>query len=872
MSVVTLRPNADDNATWVRTPASTNRFDKLNDDLDTTWISGAGTGNTTYQGLQMTSTSLTGTQRVASITFRMRYKFALIHGYVELRFIRVGEINSKIAIVQQNASTTPIGTVSSSAFATDPSGAEWTQGSLDSLSLRLYDKSTVVGRVAVYELYADVNINNQPTVAAPTVTGNTTSSRPTVTQAFTSTDGLQQTAWQVKVFSAAQYGAAGFSADTSVSSYDSGVMLNDGSVITINKDLINAVTYQAYVRAAQDFNGVKWYSAWAVSAPFTMGFEPIPTPVLTVTSDNTVPRIRNKLSVDTKLNLLTSDDASFEASVGSWTVTGNCAAVTSATQALKGVQSLRMTATAAGPQDMTVTTSTHYSVLPNQAYTFLANFRTAVTARSCRIEVQWYDGAAATIGGVVAGGNVTDSSANFNTQATLTATSPTNAVSVAVQVRVLAAVAAEIHYVDAISMSTSASTTWFAGGESQVDYELVEYTDLTPQHSVVVNLLQPQLALGGETLNSTAGFFTRSNKDVLTFDRMQSFTGEASIRWDSGQAAGSAILDIGTGLAVFDPTYTPPCVPGTQYTISYYVMANTGTHSLRLIATSVDQTGAVVGSATTGATNATITTAFQRLTVTHTAQTGAVGIRISLENTAGDLTPFYIDAGQLEEGASASVWHEGQGVAPIWQPVRGALTALTTDPRTGVAVCYDREAPPGVIRLYRASTIAAYSATSSGVSPTSTWVPAKLGLLDGGTSVVLKDPQNPAHDIRIRGDGLSEVISEDQDSQHPIRPPAVQGFGQRPVITSDWISGVGGSITLTVTDDLDWYRLLQLLETKSALLLQFPEGGQRYVRLAGDRTWARTPVAPDGRMTRPSRYLRTVNLTFVEVDRPPVLA
>jgi hypothetical protein len=869
MAIITLRPNADDNATWVRTPASTNRFDKLNDDLDTTWISGAGTGNTTYQGLQMTSTTLAAGQRVQNITFRMRYKFALIHGYVELRFIRVGEINSKVAIVQQNASTTGIGNVSSVAFPTDPSGAEWTQGSLDSLSLRLYDKSTVVGRVAVYELYADVNINNQPTVAVPTVTGNTTTSRPTITTVYTDTDGDQQTAFQVKVFSAAQYGAAGFSADTSASTVDSGVVLTDAVTYTISKDLVNAVTYQAYWRSAQDFNGQKWWSAWAVSAPFTMAFEPVPQPSLTVVSDNTVPRVRNKLTVDTKLNLLTSDDASFEAGIGSWTGTSNATVVPSATLAAKGAQSMRMTATANA--DMTATTG-FYPCAPNQSYTFLSQFRTAVTARSVRAEVLWFDGAGVQIGATVAGGNVTDSSANFLTQATLTATSPTNAVTMKQQARVLVPAAAEVHYNDANSYSTSSSTTWFAGGASQFDYELVEYTDLTPQHSVVVNRLQPQLALGGETSNNTAGFFTRSNKDVLTFDRSQAFTGEGAIRWDSGQAAGSAILDIGTGLALFDPTYTPCCVPGTQDTISYYVMAATGTHSLRLICTSIDQTGAVVGSATTGATNATITTAWQRLTVMHTAQTGAVGYRISLENTAGDLTPFYIDAGQLEEGAAATVWHEGQGVAPIWQPVRGALTANVADQRTGIAVCYDREAAPGVIRLYRAATIVAYPSGTNGTSPTSTWVPAKLGLLDGGTSMVLKDPQNPAHDIAVRADGLSEVISEDQDSQHPIRPPAVQGFGQRPVITSDWISGVGGSLTLNVTDDLEWYRLLQLLETKSALLLQWAEGGQRYVRLTGDRSWPRIGILPDGRMTRPSRYLRTVNLTFTEVDRPPVLA
>jgi hypothetical protein len=869
MPISTLRPDSDLNSTWTRSPASGSRFDHLNDNSDATSVTNPGIGPLTYQGVGMTTVSVTATQRVRAIQFRMRYQF-LGAGYVELRFASTGDVKSKNAITQQRSTSSgPPATVSSAWLATDASNNEWDQNALDTLGLRLYDGSTnVAARIAVHELYADVDVNNQPTVAAPTVTGNTTSSRPAVAWVFSDTEGDAQTAWQLKIFSAAQYGAAGFSADTSVSSYDSGVVLNAAATYTINKDLINAVTYQAYIRAAQDFNGQKWYSAWAVSSPFTMAFEPVPQPTLTVTSDNTVPRIRNQLSVVTNLNLLTSDDASFEAGVGSWTATTNCAVVASATFALKGAQSLRMTATAGA--DMVAGTG-FYPAAPNQAYTFLANFRTAVTARSVRVEVQWFDGAGVQIGATINGGNVTDSSANFNTQATLTATSPAGTTQMKLFARVLAAAASEVHYVDAVSFSTSASTTWYTGGASEVDYQLVEYTDLTPQHSVVVNLLQPQLALGGEMLNSTVGFNTRSNKDLVTFDRSQAFTGEGCIRWDVGNNTGS-LLDIGTALAAFDPTYTAPCVPGTQYTASYYVRAGTGTHSLRLVLVSIDQTGAVVGSSTNGATNATIAQTFQRLTVTHTAQTGAVGLRIALENINGDLVPYFIDAGQLEEGATATVWHEGQGVAPVWQPVRGALTANVADQRTGTAVCYDREAPPGVIRLYRAATIVAYPSGTNGTSPSSTWVPAKLALLDGGTSVVLKDPQNPAHDIRIRGDGLAEVISEDQDTQHPVRPPAVQGFGQRPVVTSDWISGVGGSITLTVTDDLEWYRLLQLLETKSALLMQFPEGGQRYVRLTGDRSWTRTPIGTDGRMTRPSRWLRVVNLTFVEVDRPPVLA
>jgi hypothetical protein len=671
------------------------------------------------------------------------------------------------------------------------------------------------------------------------------------------------------VFTAAQYGIANFNPSTSPAVWGTvNVQRNDAATAQVPVDLVNGVTYRVYVRAAKLFNGQNWPSDWVPSGSFTMSYEPIPAPTLTVTADNTVPHVRNQIVADTKLNVLTGDDASFETGLGTWVNASNTTLVASATQFLKGAQSMRMTAAAGA--DMLASTG-FYQCTPGRAYTFLGNFRAAVTARSCRLEAIWYDGAGVQVGSTSVGGNVTDSTSNFTTQATLTATAPASALQFKLFARVVAAAAAEQHYGDAFSASTSSSTTWFAGGVSTVDQQFIEYTDLVESYGPIVNLLPPQLALGGERYTTTDGFFTRSNKDLARFVRDQQFTGEGSIRWDSALAAASAFLDVGVSVSVFDPTYMLPAVPGTQYTLSYYLMTGSGSHSLRLQLKSIDQTGTVLGSFSTGASVAVGTT-WTRLTVTHTAQTGAVGMRALVENVNGDLIDVYLDAGQLEEGPTASAWHEGQGVAAAWQPVRGALTALSADQRSQLAVCWDREAPPGVIRLYRATSIAAYTSGTNGASPASTWVASKLALLDGGTSAVLKDPANPAHDLRIRVQSISEQIGEDSTEVHPIRPPAVQAFGQRPVITSDWISGVGGSLSIQVTDDHEWHHLLQLLETKGTLLLQFPEGGQRYVRLTGDRSWSRAPIGSDPRMTRPSRYMRSLSVSFVEVARPPVLA
>ncbi len=869
MSIVALLPNADGNTAWATTGAS--RFGVVSDNSDATYISSPSANLSVYQALEIGTTTLTATQRIKAIQFIQRSQF-MSQGYVQLRFISFGQLASKAALTGQRATAGAIGTSTSAWFTTDAKNNEWKQSTLDTLQLRLFG-CCGAGAVRVHELDINVDVRNQPTLATLTVTGNTTSSRPTVTWVYADSDGDPQNGWQAKAFTAAQYGAAGFDPATSPNSWSSGEVLNDAQNTTVTTDLINGVTYKLYVKVAKDFNGARWYSDWVPSAAFTMGFEPLPTPTLTVTPDPVVPHLRNQIVVDSKMNLLTANDASFETGLGSWAAVANCAIVTSATQALKGAQSMRMTATA-GATDMTASTpggAFGYPIGPNRSYTILEHFRAGTTGRQCRVEAAQYDGAGVQIGGTLTGSNITDTNAGF-TQAILTFTSAVNAAYLLIQTRVLIPGAGEQHYADAFSLSTSSSTTWFTGGVSQIDSQLVEFADLSPQHSVVANLLNSQLASGGELQNNADGFFTRSSKDLLTFDRSLRVDGEGCLRWDVGNNTGS-FLDLGNANGTFDPfmTYMPPCVPGTQYTFSLYVQAGTGTHSLRAVLNSIDGTGAIVGSSTNGSTNATIAQAWQRLTVTHTAQTGAVGLRPSLENINGDLVPYFLDSLQLEEGATASTWHQGQGQVPAWQPVRGAKTALMADVRTNLAVCFDREAPPGVIRLYRATNTVAYADGTTGVGPVSTMVPTKLPIPTD--TYILKDPEQPAHDlvITIRAGNLQ--IVEDTTTYHPVRPNAIgpEGFGQRPVVASDWIGGQDGQMELQVWDEDDWYRLQQLLQSKRALLLQLAEGGQRYIRFT-DRSWPMERIGPVADAAIPSRYLRVVAASFAHVARPAVLS
>jgi hypothetical protein len=891
MVVSVLRPDSvRDRGTWVdQASGTTNIYTSIDDapDNDTTWITGTAvvpSGNSLIR-LTLGTVSLAANQRVLRMRIRVRAGHngsATQTQTVGASFWHEPEVNG---VTWQSPldhflvyPPTTYKTLAGIWRPRDMLSREWSQAMVTNVQLALWAYPTHSGTTnppRVSEAFVDCDIHDRPTVSGVTITANTTSSRPTVDWTYTANaDGDPQVAYQVKAFSAAQYGVAGFDPSTAASSWDSGQVAGAGTTVVAGADLINSVTYKLYVRGAQDFNGARWFSDWAASSSFVMGFEPLPTPTLTVTPDNTVPHLRNLLVVDSKLNLLTSNDASFETGLGGWVAGAFTTIVTSVTQALKGAQSMRLTNTSGVANTIFANTAPGlggYPVRAGTSYTALASFRAAVTGRSCKVRIAFYDGAGTYISDLI-GGNVTDTTSGW-TQATVTGAAPVGALLAALEVQAGTVspftANGEQHYVDAVSLSTSSATTWFTGGVASLDYQLVEFADLTPQHSVVVNLLNPQLSTGGELVNGPDGFFTRSAKDLVTFDRSLQVDGDGSIRWDVGNNTGS-LLDIGTALGVYDPTYAAPCVPGTQYTFSCWVRASTGTHSLRLVLTSIDQSGAVAGSATNGSTNATIAQAWQRLTVTHTAQSGAVAMRPALENVNGDLVAYFLDSLQLEEGAAATPWHQGQGQFPAWMPVRGAKTALAADPRTNLAICFDREAAPGVIRLYRATNVAAYADGSMGVGPVSTYVATKLAI---PTDIhILKDPQQPAHDLAISIRSLSHSIQEDLSEFHPVRPnaPGPIGFGQRPIVISDWIGGHDGTMELNISDEEDWYRVKQLLASKRTLLVQLAEGGQRYLRFK-ERSWSIDRIGPDGAAQVPSRYLRIVSVGFVEMARPAVL-
>lgn len=158
-------------------------------------------------------------------------------------------------------------------------------------------------------------------------------------------------------------------------------------------------------------------------------------------------------------NYLTLNESDIETSAAGWAVLANTTLAQSATQAQHGVDSLRMTATAGA--DMSAVIAASKVTVVGETYTAVASFRTAVTARACKVGIQWRDVADAILS-TDYGATVNDNAAGW-VQPFVTAVAPAGAVKARVVVFVTAPAAAEIHYVDEIQLRHGTTKDWVPG-------------------------------------------------------------------------------------------------------------------------------------------------------------------------------------------------------------------------------------------------------------------------------------------------------------------------------------------------------------------------------------------------------------------------
>lgn len=285
MTVTTVLPNATASGAslYAITGGSGSEHAALSDASDSTYImkESAVVGPASII-FDFGTTTITSSQRVKRVRLRARCSTPTSAGkinvYLGSRIDNANYFYSGLAIRGENTSAA---TFVGPYFNAAPNGTAWNQESINGLRAKVeeYKDSTDIGKI--YELYIDVDVAAQPTVTVSAPTGTITSTTaPDVTWAYADTDNETQAFYQIKVFTAAQYGAGGFSADTSTATYDSGEIASSDQTAVVG-DLLLPATYRAYVRVAKSINGSPFWSSWAYSQ-FTISYTAPTIPTMVV--------------------------------------------------------------------------------------------------------------------------------------------------------------------------------------------------------------------------------------------------------------------------------------------------------------------------------------------------------------------------------------------------------------------------------------------------------------------------------------------------------------------------------------------------------------------------------------------------------------
>ena len=292
MAITTVRPNATASgaSSFTISGGSATLHAATNDDNDSTFFA----KSTSIVGqasalLDFGTTTISASQRVKRCRIRARALTPTADGrinvYLGTRADNQNYFHSALAIRGENAITTFVGPFQTAA----PNGEDWSQATINGLRAKVteYNDTGVLGNI--YELFIDVDISTQPTVTVSAPTGTiTTTTAPDVTWAYADTDNETQAFYELKIFSAAQYGAGGFSALTSTATYESGEIASSDNTAVVG-DLLLSGTYRAYVRVAKAVNGSPFYSDFAFSQ-FTITVTPPSVPTLSAAWNSSLGR------------------------------------------------------------------------------------------------------------------------------------------------------------------------------------------------------------------------------------------------------------------------------------------------------------------------------------------------------------------------------------------------------------------------------------------------------------------------------------------------------------------------------------------------------------------------------------------------------
>ncbi len=304
-----------------------------------------------------------------------------------------------------------------------------------------------------------------PALSVNGPSGNVTASQPIISWTATPASGSSIISWEAKVFSAAQYTAGGFNPATSATTWDSGVTSGSATSVQVGTALPAGITYRFYVEVTETGS---ISSSWVYSTATVVADLPV-TPTLTATVDATNASV--VLTVQTNNNLLSAVDASFETGTGTWGGT-NCTVAQSSTHALDGTSSLLVTPSASGFAEAY---TQYYAVQSNTEYTGVVSDHSGLAAESITAHLYWCTSNLTQI--VESNGTAVTDSTTAWTQATVTATSPSNAAYAILIFSWTATGTTDTKYLDECGLFLGSQTTWSAGGFVGSQYAVIQYSD-----------------------------------------------------------------------------------------------------------------------------------------------------------------------------------------------------------------------------------------------------------------------------------------------------------------------------------------------------------------------------------------------------------
>jgi hypothetical protein len=465
MTVTTLRPSGFPSWSNVTTPATPSTT--LNDNNDATTFAFIVGSTVSYVYSPVADLGALGaTEIITRVRARVRYD-SVAAGTIDLS-VNLEDTSTGIPIPADYYTTGPgsgvFVTQTGAWKTTAPDGGAWTAAKVNNLRVRARDNKAGSTVPRIVEMYIDVETN-----VAPTATGTlpnatvTTTTLPTFEWTYADTEGDVQQNYRVKVFSAAQYGAGGFDPNTSTPTADSGVLAGSALAWTCTTPLPSGTTYRAFILV---YDGTQW-STINAAGPYAFATMAVDTPAApTVATAADSANARNTLTLQDLQNVLSTEDATLDTTVGTWVSFLNCAVARSTAQAANGVASLSMTSVAAGRMDAaTAVAPSYFTVTPGAVMSALASFRAAVTARTCVVYVYWFkSNLAASTTVFTQAGTGSDTTAGF-TQVGGQVTVPADALYARVIVSVQnPAAASEVHYVDKIALTPGTTAVWTRGG------------------------------------------------------------------------------------------------------------------------------------------------------------------------------------------------------------------------------------------------------------------------------------------------------------------------------------------------------------------------------------------------------------------------